>query len=154
MAIEPQPIDLARSAVNRLVAAAETLAVKKVFGERVFTYPMRSMFSQTMVFADSGAIRDFWRQLQLRFYTQLSAGNAFVGCQYFTVRGIRTLNGKIVQHALSRYYSAHPDQDNAPIPSKISYFHFMDESYHFNVRMPRTVKYWQPTKALPADSWV
>ncbi len=120
-----------RAHINAFKKVAEEVE-QKVFGERVFTYPMRSMYAQTMVFADTNAINDFWRNLQLRFYTQLSAGNAFVGCQYFTVRGIRTLNGKIVQHALSRYYMTHPDQDNAPIPSKISYFHFMDESYHFN----------------------
>lgn len=103
-----------------------------LFGKRVFTYPMRSMFSQTMVFADTDRIRDFWRNLQLRAYMMLSAGNAFIGCQYFTVRGVRTLNGKIVQHQLSRYYTEHPDQEKAPIPSRISYHHFMDESYHFN----------------------
>jgi hypothetical protein len=48
------------------------------------------------------------------------------------VRGLRTLNGKIVQHQLSRYYTEHPDKENAPIPSKISYYHFVDESFHFN----------------------
>lgn len=104
----------------------------KLFGKRVFTYPMRSMFSQTMVFADTDRIRDFWRGLQLRAYMMLSAGNAFIGCQYFTVRGVRTLNGKIVQHQLSRYYTEHADPESAPIPSRISYHHFMDESYHFN----------------------
>jgi hypothetical protein len=30
------------------------------------------------------------------------------------------------------YYTTHPDKENAPIPSKISYYHFMDESFHFN----------------------
>jgi hypothetical protein len=128
-------LDLESSQERAHIAAFKKISEEveqKVFGERVFTYPMRSMFSQTMIFADTNAVKDYWRQLQLRFYTQLSAGNAFIGCQYFTVRGIRTLNGKIVQHALSRYYTAHPDPDSAPIPSKISYFHFMDESYHFN----------------------
>jgi hypothetical protein len=48
------------------------------------------------------------------------------------VRGLRTLNGKLVQHKLSQYYQKHPDQDQAPIPSKISYYHFLDESFHFN----------------------
>jgi hypothetical protein len=103
-----------------------------LFGKRVFTYPMRSMFASTMVFADTDAIRDFWRGLQLRAYMMLSAGNAFIGCQYFTVRGVRTLNGKIVQHQLSRHYTEHADPESAPIPARISYHHFMDESYHFN----------------------
>ena len=128
-------LDLESSQERAHIAAFKKVAEEteqRIFGERVFTYPMRSMFAQTMVFADTGAIRDYWRQLQLRAYTMLSSGNAFIGCQYFTVRGIRTLNGKMVQHALSRHYTEHPDRERAPIPSKISYYHFMDESFHFN----------------------
>lgn len=104
----------------------------RVFGERLFTYPMRSMFQQTMIFSDTNAIKEFWRGIQLRAYSMLSSGNAFIGCQYFTVRGIRTLNGKMIQHPLSRYYQTHPKGEAAPIPSRISHYHFMDESYHFN----------------------
>ena len=62
----------------------------------------------------------------------MSASNAFLASQYLLVRGLRTLNGKLIQHKLSNYYTEHPDKDNAPIPSKISYYHFMDESFHFN----------------------
>lgn len=104
----------------------------EVFGERLFTYPMRGMFEQTMIFPDTNAIEKFWRGIQLRAYTMLSCGNAFIGCQYFTVRGIRTLNGKMIQHPLSRFHQSHPRGQDAPIPSKISHYHFMDESYHFN----------------------
>lgn len=103
-----------------------------VFGERLFTYPMRSMYERTMVFPDTNAIESFWRGIQLRAYTMLSSGNAFIGCQYFTVRGIRTLNGKMIQHPLSRFYETHPKGEAAPIPSRISHYHFMDESFHFN----------------------
>ena len=103
-----------------------------LFGERFFTYPMRSMFVDTIIFYNSNVIKQFWKSLQLRAFSMLSSGNAFIGCQYFTVRGIRTLNGKIIQHALSQYYMKHPDKENSPIPSKISFYHFMDESFHFN----------------------
>jgi hypothetical protein len=103
-----------------------------LFGERLFTFPMRGLYDQTMVFADSNAAKAFWRRLQLQAFTLLSANNAFLGSQYLLVRGLRTLNGKLVQHQLSQYYSQHPDQANAPIPSAISYYHFMDESFHFN----------------------
>lgn len=103
-----------------------------VFGERLFTYPMRSLYDETMVFAQANAVQRFWRNLQLRAFTMLSAGNAFIGCQYFTVRGLRTLNGKMIQHALSRFHQTHPKKDGAPIPARISHYHFMDESYHFN----------------------
>ena len=103
-----------------------------LFGERLFTYPMRSMFVDTLIFYNSNQIKRFWKSLQLHAFSMLSSGNAFIGCQYFTVRGLRTLNGKIIQHALSQYYLKHPHKENAPIPSKISFYHFMDESFHFN----------------------
>lgn len=103
-----------------------------LFGERLFTYPMRSMFTETMIFQDTSRAQKFWKSLQLRAFAMLSSGNAFLGCQYFTVRGLRTLNGKQVQHSLSKYYLDHPNKDASPIPSQISYFHYMDESFHFN----------------------
>jgi hypothetical protein len=102
------------------------------FGERIFTYPMRTPFEKTMLYSDLNAFKQWWRKWQLRSFTMISSNSPFIGCQYFTVRGLRTLNGKIVQHQLSRFYSEHPDKDNSPTPSKISYSHFIDESFHFN----------------------
>ncbi len=77
-----------------------------LFGERLFTYPMRSLYDHTMVFADSNAAKAFWRRLQIQAFTLLSSSNAFLGSQYLLVRGLRTLNGKLVQHQLSNYYTA------------------------------------------------
>lgn len=102
------------------------------FGERLFTYPMRTPFEKTMLYSDLGDFKKWLRKWQLQFFTGISANSAFVGCQYFTVRGLRTLNGKIVQHQLSRFYTELADKENAPIPSKVSYYHFIDESFHFN----------------------
>ncbi|TAL38455.1 MAG: P-aminobenzoate N-oxygenase AurF [Alphaproteobacteria bacterium] len=104
----------------------------RLFGERLFTYPMRSLYEQTMVFADSNHAKDYWRKLQIKAFTLLSSSNAFLASQYLLIRGLRTLNGKMIQHQLSLYYSNHPDKERAPIPSAISYYHFMDESFHFN----------------------
>lgn len=103
-----------------------------LFGERLFTYPMRSLYEQTMVFADGNWAKDFWRKLQIKAFTLLSSSSAFLASQYLLVRGLRTLNGKMIQHQLSLYYSNHPNKETAPIPSAISYYHFMDESFHFN----------------------
>ncbi len=103
-----------------------------LFGKPIFTYPMRGPFTETMVFADSNKFKGWWKKLQLQAFGLISADNTFLACQYFTVRGVRTLNGKLVQHKLSNYYQRHPDQEKAPIPAKISYYHFMDESFHFN----------------------
>jgi hypothetical protein len=126
-----------------------------LFGERLFTYPMRSLYDHTMVFADSGPAKAFWRRLQIQAFTLLSSSNAFLGSQYLLVRGLRTLNGKLVQHQLSSYYTQHPDRENAPLPSAISYWHFMDESYHFNtsrlvgLEVPRSLE--APTRF---ERWV
>jgi hypothetical protein len=104
----------------------------EVFGERIFTYPMRTPFAETMIFNSSHLMQKFWRNMQLRAFTLLSSERAFIGCQYFTVRGIRTLNGKLVQHQLAQFHIKNPDKDSSPIPSRVSYYHFMDESFHFN----------------------
>lgn len=105
---------------------------QQLFGERLFTYPMRSMYADTMIFADSNAISRFWRNVQLRAYSLLSSGNAFIGCQYFAVRGVRTLNGKMVQHGLAEITLKSQTPERTPIPSRISFYHFMDEAFHFN----------------------
>jgi hypothetical protein len=126
-----------------------------LFGERLFTYPMRSLYEHTMVFADTDAVRAFWRRLQIQAFMLLSSGNAFLGSQYLLVRGLRTLNGKLVQHQLSQYYVKHPDRERAPLPSAISYWHFMDESFHFNtsrlvgLEVPRSL---EPPSAF--ERWV
>jgi hypothetical protein len=131
-----------------------------LFGERMFTYPMRSMYEHTMLFADAGAISRFWRSLQIRAYAMLSSGNAFIGCQYFTVRGIRTLNGKMIQHGLAQVALKAKDRDATPIPSRVSLYHFMDESFHFNssrilthdvihsLRKPTRFESWVANRAL------
>ena len=105
---------------------------RAVFGERMFTYPMKNFATETMIYQNTSAIKERWKRFQLHFFAYLSSANAFLASQYLTVRGLRTLNGKIVQHQLSQFYAKSEDQDNAPIPAKISYHHFLDESYHFN----------------------
>jgi hypothetical protein len=126
-----------------------------LFGERLFTYPMRSLYDHTMVFADTNAAKSFWRRLQIQAFMLLSSSNAFLGSQYLLVRGLRTLNGKLIQHELSNYYVQHPDKERAPLPSAISYWHFMDESFHFNtsrlvgLEVPRSI---EPPTAF--ERWV
>lgn len=128
-------LDLESAQERAHINAFKTISEKyeeEVFGERIFTYPMRTPFVKTMLYSDLSQLQQWIRSWQLRTYSVLSSNSAFIGCQYFTVRGLRTLNGKMVQHQLSRYFTEHQDQANAPIPSKVSYYHFMDESFHFN----------------------
>jgi hypothetical protein len=128
-------LDLESSQERAHINAFRTISrqtEETLFGQPIFTYPMRGPFTETMVFASTDALRTWWKKLQLQYFGLISANNAFLACQYFTVRGVRTLNGKLVQHKLSHYYQKHPDAENAPIPAKISYYHFLDESFHFN----------------------
>ncbi len=122
----------------------------ELFGERVFSYRMRGPFTETMVHADTDRFRSWWKTLQLKLFGLIASDNAFLACQYFTVRGLRTLNGKMIQHRLSTWTQKHPDKDNAPVPSKISYYHFMDESFHFN---SSTLLAHEVVRCLPPPTW-
>ncbi|MEN3332851.1 MAG: hypothetical protein V7641_2216 [Blastocatellia bacterium] len=120
-----------RAHINAFKKVGEDFELS-VFGERLFTYSMRGPFVETMLHHHASRVKQFWRWIQLHAYASLSSDNAFIGCQYFTVRGVRTLNGKLIQHQLSQFYSKQPNKDEAAIPSHISYCHFLDESFHFN----------------------
>lgn len=126
----------------------------RLFGQRIFTYPMRHPFTETMVFADTNWIKTWWKGLQLRAFSAMG-GSPFLGSQYLMIRGLRTLNGKLVQHKLSQYYDAHPDKSAAPVPAAISWYHFSDESFHFNtsrivgVEVPRVLP-----KPTSFERWV
>ena len=126
-------LDLESSQERSHIDAFQTVTrqVEAALSDRpLFTYPMRGPFTETMLFADTNQLKRRWKQLQLQTFGLLSAGNRFLACQYFTVRGLRTLNGKLIQHQLSRF--CQDKIDTAPIPSQISHYHFMDESFHFN----------------------
>ncbi len=121
----------------------------ELFGERVFTYEMRGPFAETVLYTDTDRVRELAKGMLLRTFGVLSAQNPFIGCQYFLIRGLRTLLGKIVQHQLSRHHAELPDVEASPIPSQISFFHFQDESYHFN---SSTIISHDVLKSLPSPS--
>ncbi len=128
-------LDLESSQERAHIAAFRRVAEQveqELFGRRVFTWPMRGPFEPTMIFSDLSAFQRRWRRLQLRVLGLVSAGNPFLASQYLTVRGLRTLNGKMVQSDLSAFHQRSDDREGDPIPSKISFWHFMDESFHFN----------------------
>ena len=142
-----------RSHINtfRTVGQATEQAL---FGDSLFMGPMKLPFSETMIYQNTDYFRRMVKNWMLKTYTLLSSGSVFIGCQYFTIRGLRTLNGKLIQHKLSQYFQNHPSQGDAPIPAKVSYHHFLDESYHFNsstiisqdlvqlVKKPTTFEKW------------
>ena len=130
-------LDLESSQERSHIAAFQTIARRTeeaLFNEPLFTYPMRGPFTETMLFADTSKLKQWWKTLQLQAFGLISSNNTFLACQYFTVRGLRTLNGKLVQHQLSQYCLEDHSQavEAAPIPSQVSHYHFLDESFHFN----------------------
>lgn len=128
-------LDLESSQERAHISAFKTVSNQveaELFGGRVFSYPMRGPFDETMIFQDTGWFRRRWKRLQLMAFGLVSAANTFLACQYFTVRGLRTLNGKMVQQKLSAFYRKLADPEAAPLPAAISHYHFMDESFHFN----------------------
>jgi hypothetical protein len=142
-------LDLESAQERAHISAFKTVSNQvesELFGRRIFSYPMRGPFDETMIFQDTGWFRRKWKALQLAAFGLISANNTFLACQYFTVRGIRTLNGKLVQQKLSTDYRKNPDKESAPIPAAISHFHFMDESFHFN---SSTILAHDVVRALP-----
>ena len=124
-------LDLESSQERAHINAFQTVARQvedSLFERPLFSYQMRGPFVETMIFTDANRLQRWWKQWQLQAFGLLSAGNTFLACQYFTVRGLRTLNGKLVQHQLSQFY----EDESSPIPTQISHYHFMDESFHFN----------------------
>ena len=129
-------LDLESSQERSHIHAFQTIARQvedKLFDAPLFTYPMRGPFTETMLFANTSKLKQWWKRLQLQTFGLISSNNTFLACQYFTVRGLRTLNGKLVQHQLSQFCAS--DVETAPIPSRISHYHFMDESFHFSSSM-------------------
>ena len=120
-----------RAHINAFFTVSEQVE-EALFGQRILSYDMRTPYAQTMIFPNTNKLKDAWRKMQLRSFALLSSGSAFIASQYFTVRGMRTLNGKMVQGKLSQFYQKSPYQEHLPIPSAISYYHYMDESFHFN----------------------
>ena len=59
-------------------------------------------FAETVLHSQTDRLQTFWKKLQRRAFSVLSSGNPFIACQYFTVRGLRTLNGKQVQQRLGQ----------------------------------------------------
>ncbi len=129
-------LDLESSQERAHIDAFQTVARRveaDLFEEPLFSYPMRGPFVETMLFSDTNRFKQGWKRLQLQAFGLISANNTFLACQYFTVRGLRTLNGKLVQHQLSQdCLENSKDVESAPIPSQISHYHFLDESFHFN----------------------
>ncbi len=128
-------LDLESSQERSHIHAFQTIidqVEQALFGQNIFGHPRRSPFRETMIFADTNDFKSWWKGLQLQGFGLLSANNPFLACQYLTVRGLRTLNGKLVQHKLGNFYHQWEEPNIAPIPTKISYYHFLDESFHFN----------------------
>ena len=103
-----------------------------LLGAPLFTYAMRGPFAETMVFSANGKAASWWRSLQMRAYSLIAPSSPTLAAYYLLIRGLRTLNGKLVQERLAAFTENFDQAEDAPIPARISLAHFADESFHFN----------------------
>ena len=62
-------LDLESAQERAHIHAFKTVSEKfeqENFGERIFTYPMRTPFEKTMLYSDLGSIKQWWRKWQLQ----------------------------------------------------------------------------------------
>ncbi|NET56448.1 MAG: hypothetical protein F6K47_09830 [Symploca sp. SIO2E6] len=78
-------------------------------------------------FHGTGNIPSPW----LRFFAFNWGSSPFLACQYYTVRYIANMLLKNQEHSMSVYFRKINKQGQfIPAPTAISYYHFLDESFH------------------------
>ncbi|MBL8551698.1 MAG: hypothetical protein JNJ73_17050 [Hyphomonadaceae bacterium] len=135
-----------RAHINAFRTVGEKVE-RALFGARLFTYAMRGPYAETMVFGPAGSLKRWWRSAQIRAFAAFAPDRPTLAAHYLMIRGIRTLNGKMIQERLAKHIEAFQGYENAPIPARISKAHYTDESYHFNTS--RIMSHEVP-KLLPA----
>lgn len=123
---------------------------RDLFGKRVFTYAMRGPYAETMVFSDTNAAKAWWRSAQIRAFAVFAPQRPTLAAHYLMIRGLRTLNGKMIQERLAKHVDTYQGYENAPNPARVSKAHYTDESYHFNTS--RIVSHEIPKLLPPADN--
>ncbi|GAB4230273.1 MAG: hypothetical protein Kow00121_59100 [Elainellaceae cyanobacterium] len=70
-------------------------------------------------------------QSLVQFFMVNWGRSPFLACQYFTIRYFANLLLKVYEHPVSSYYSNLQRQGALiPVPTAISHYHFLDESFH------------------------
>jgi hypothetical protein len=105
---------------------------KALFGERLFTRAMRGPYGATMVFNGESGLSNAWRSAQIRVFSATAPERPTLAAHYLMIRGLRTLNGKMIQERLARFVDEFQDPTLAPAPALVSQAHYVDESFHFN----------------------
>lgn len=105
---------------------------KALFGTRLFTRAMRGPYGSTMVFNGQSGVANAWRSAQIRLFSAVAPERPTLAAHYLMIRGLRTLNGKMIQERLARFVDTFQDPALAPGPALVSQAHFIDESFHFN----------------------
>jgi len=122
---------------------------RTLFSKRVFTYAMRGPYAETMVFGEAGPMRAWQRSAQIRAFAAIAPQRPTLAAHYLMIRGLRTLNGKMIQERLAKHVETYQGEEHAPNPARISLAHYTDESYHFNTS--RIVSHEIPRLLPPAD---
>jgi hypothetical protein len=138
-----------RAHINAFRTVSEAVE-RALFGARLFSYSMRGPYAETMVFGAAGPLSRWWRTTQIRAFAAFAPDRPTLAAHYLMIRGLRTLNGKMIQERLAKHVDAFQGEENAPTPARISRAHYTDESYHFNTS--RIVSNEVPKLLPPADA--
>lgn len=72
-----------------------------------------------------------YNQDLIQFFSQNWGRTPFLACNYYTLRYIANMGLKHTEHSSSRYYKELEKKGaKIPVPTAISYYHFLDESFH------------------------
>ncbi|MEC4984115.1 MAG: hypothetical protein SAJ37_16475 [Oscillatoria sp. PMC 1068.18] len=67
----------------------------------------------------------------LQLLVQSWGSSPFLACNFYGIRYLANLNLKAYEHNVVRYYKKQQKREEVlPIPSAISYYHFLDEAFH------------------------
>ena len=75
-------LDLESSQERAHISAFQAVAEKTeqaLLGQRLFSYPMRGPFSETMIFADTHRLKRWWKRLQLQAFGLMRSEERRVG---------------------------------------------------------------------------
>lgn len=72
----------------------------------------------------------------LKFFTSNWGSSPFLACQYYTMRYVSNGLLKSQEHPRSRYFKKlQKAGEEIPIPTAISHYHFLDESFHTTISL-------------------
>ena len=76
-------------------------------------------------------LQDNFLSFLMPFFVQNWGASPFLACNFYSIRYLANLSLKNYEHQIVKYYKKQEKQGEfLPIPSAVSYYHFLDEAFH------------------------